>query len=300
MDISHLTRRDIADAVTIEEINWSGRLDEHEFLSRIFDLNSLPSHDSRFPNMAGDIWQHRVNNPYDWEDDWVFYDDRLNLPACDDDEYLLFLCEMVHPVVRSDSIEAQKIVQLFNSFLCNDGFELVEKARISNKPVYVGRRMGADKLPGITVAKDTLARIDSSYVSQQITRMEAAIENDPTLAIGTSKELVETCCKTLLEERGAEIPKNSDLPQLVKLAVKELQLTPDDIPDSAKASTTIKKLLSNLATITQGIAELRNSYGTGHGKSAKTGGLKPRHAKLAVGAASTLSVFLMETHSHRE
>lgn len=59
---------------------------------------------------------------------------------------------------------------------------------------------------------------------------------------------------------------------------------------------TIRRLLSNLATITSGIAELRNSYGTGHGKAASSKGLGPRHAKLAVGAASTLAVFLAETH----
>jgi hypothetical protein len=58
-------------------------------------------------------------------------------------------------------------------------------------------------------------------------------------------------------------------------------------------------ILSNLATITNGIAELRNSYGTGHGKDSKAKGLGSRHAKLAVGAASTLAVFLLETHNER-
>jgi anaerobic selenocysteine-containing dehydrogenase len=70
----------------------------------------------------------------------------------------------------------------------------------------------------------------------------------------------------------------------------------EHIPDDAKASDSIKRLLSNLATITNGVAELRNSYGTGHGKNSKTKGLSPRHAKLAVGAASTLAIFLVETH----
>ena len=51
--------------------------------------------------------------------------------------------------------------------------------------------------------------------------------------------------------------------------------------------------------ITNGIAELRNSYGTGHGKDAKSKGLSPRHAKLAVGAATTLAIFLVETHLER-
>ncbi len=96
-----------------------------------------------------------------------------------------------------------------------------------------------------------------------------------------------------------EIPKNPDLPKLIKITCRELELTPSDIPEKAKASETIKRLLSNLATITQGVAELRNHYGTGHGKSASSKGLSPRHAKLAVGAASTLAVFLAEIHQVR-
>lgn len=57
----------------------------------------------------------------------------------------------------------------------------------------------------------------------------------------------------------------------------------------------------NLATLVQGSAELRNAYGTGHGRSrahAKRR-LTPRHARLAVGSAATLGVFLYETHEAR-
>ena len=84
------------------------------------------------------------------------------------------------------------------------------------------------------------------------------------------------------------------------MTVKQLDLTPLDIPDKAKASKTIKRLLSNLASITQGLAELRNQYGTGHGKLIENKGLQVRHAKLAVGAASTLVVFLTETYRVRK
>lgn len=86
----------------------------------------------------------------------------------------------------------------------------------------------------------------------------------------------------------------------MKLTSGELKLTPSNIPDQAKASDTIKRLLSNLATITQAIAELRNQYGTGHGQLATTRGLSPRHAKLAIGAASTLAVFFIGTHQYRQ
>jgi hypothetical protein len=128
---------------------------------------------------------------------------------------------------------------------------------------------------------------------------DAINNNDPDLAIGTAKEIVESCCKTILVEHKVDIPKKVTLVKLVKLTVKQLSLTPDDIPQKAKAADTIKVLLSNLATITQGIAELRNEYGTGHGKEVGSRGLGTRHAKLAVGAASTLAVFLVETNQHR-
>lgn len=295
MKISQITRKDLFDAMVVEEVNWSGSLEEPQFLSRMYDLKYLPSNDRRFPDAAGDIWQHRINNN-DWEAHWVFYDSRFELMNGDDEVLLKFLAETVHPIVRPDVTESQKLVQLFNKYLRNDGFELVEKSRISGKPIYVGRNIGVIEVPGVSAAKESLSGTDLVYVAQQITRMEAAVLNDPGLAIGTAKELLETCCKTILSERGIEIHKNDDLQQLVKRTVKELKLTPSDIPDQAKAADTIRILLSNLATITNSIAELRNKYGTGHGKSASSKGLGPRHAKLAVGAASTLAVFLAETH----
>jgi len=48
--------------------------------------------------------------------------------------------------------------------------------------------------------------------------------------------------------------------------MKELRLIPEGIPDSARGSDVIKRLLSNLGTIGNGLAELRGLYGTGHGK----------------------------------
>ncbi|MBN1901596.1 abortive infection family protein [Candidatus Sumerlaeota bacterium] len=296
MNISQITRRDIVDAIAIEKINWSGRMEEPEFLSRLFNLGSLPSLDHRIKDAGGDIWQHRVNN-FDWDDDCVFYDSRFNLMNGDDETFLSFLCETIHPVVRPDPVEAERICQLYNQYLQNDGFQIVEKTRLSGKPIFIGRCVCIGITLAVSAVKHTLGGTDPGYIAQQITRMEASVMNDPALAIGTAKELVETCCKTILEARGIVCSNSVDLPELMKLTAKELDLTPYDIPVRAKASETIKRLLSNLATITQGIAELPNHYGTGHGKAAGAKGLTSRHAKLAVDAASTLAVFLAETHN---
>jgi hypothetical protein len=84
--------------------------------------------------------------------------------------------------------------------------------------------------------------------------------------------------------------------ELVKATRVELKLLPDDVPNAPKGAETIKRVLSNLATVAQGLAELRGLYGTGHGRDGKAKGVKPRHARLAVFAASALAVFLFETH----
>ena len=126
--------------------------------------------------------------------------------------------------------------------------------------------------------------------------MESAVESDPSLAIGTAKELIETCCKTILAERGKPVIGTPDVSTLTKETLKELKLVPEGIPDAARGADVIKRLLSNLGTIGNGLAELRGLYGTGHGKHGSATGLGSRHAKLAVGAAATLTVFLFETH----
>ncbi|HBE22387.1 MAG TPA: hypothetical protein DDW21_02825 [Verrucomicrobiales bacterium] len=138
--------------------------------------------------------------------------------------------------------------------------------------------------------------LDAKYLAEQVRRMEAAIETDPSLAIGTAKELIETCCKTILAERGVTISGTPDVPTLTKTTLKELNLVPDGIDESTRGADVIKRLLSNLGTIGNGLAELRGLYGTGHGKHGNASGLTARHAKLAVGAAATLATFLFETH----
>jgi hypothetical protein len=136
--------------------------------------------------------------------------------------------------------------------------------------------------------------LSADYLSRQITRMQN--ERDPDLAIGTAKELIETICKAILDERAVPHEPAWEVSQLVRATAKVLKLTPDDVPAAAKGAEAIRVLLSNLGSIAGRIAELRNLYGTGHGKAPSTPGLGACHARLAVGAAATLVAFLFETH----
>jgi len=297
MDISEATRRDIIDYIVTNNVIWSGRLEEPEFLNRLFDLSHLPTTDHRrshFPTAYEDIWQHRVNNS-DWNDDWVFYDPRFNILHSKDELFLRFLCEMLHPVIRSNPKEVAELQQVINKFLYQDGYEIAERTRMSGRPVFAARKI---QIGGkeILQLKEAFSETASEYAMRQITRMETAIWDDPDLAIGTAKELIETCCKSILKERGIPIEGNPDIPKLVKMTARELDLTPDGIPGRPKTDDMIRRLLSGLATISQSVAELRNIHGTGHGKESNTKSLDQRHARLAAGVASSLAVFLLETH----
>lgn len=145
----------------------------------------------------------------------------------------------------------------------------------------------------------TAVEFNAEYLVEEIRRIERGVNGDPTQAIGSAKELVETCCKTILAERGKPVTDKPELLPLVRRTADELCLLPDKVPHGAKGAEIIKKLLGNLSTTCQSLAELRNLYGTGHGKDGRTKGLAPRHAKLAVGAAATLVGFLFETHKER-
>lgn len=96
------TRRDIFDYLCGEGGPWWGRLDDTDFLEGLYDLNGLASTDSRFATARGDIVQHRINNPMDWLDDWVFEDPRFQLLDGPDEVLLAFLARLVHPEVQPD------------------------------------------------------------------------------------------------------------------------------------------------------------------------------------------------------
>lgn len=162
----------------------------------------------------------------------------------------------------------------------------------------------ADRLlagaPDLGSIAEVAVQFDSPYLQSQINRMEAAVESDPALAIGTAKELIETCCKTILEDRGKSLGANPDMSELTRATFKQLKLTRDDVPQATQGAESIRRVLSNLGSISNELNRLRGLYGTGHGQTASTYVLSPRHARLAIGASATLVRFLFESHIEQQ
>ncbi|SMH29778.1 hypothetical protein [Mesorhizobium australicum] len=136
--ISEVTRRAIIDHFAVAQVSWAGRLQDDEFLARLYDLTKMPSFDHRYRDAAGDIYQHTVRNS-DWDSGWVFYDRRFNLLHAPDARLLQFLCETLHPVVRPDGEEVQALLDVYNTALAADGWQIVPSRLISGKPVYIAQ-----------------------------------------------------------------------------------------------------------------------------------------------------------------
>lgn len=139
----------------------------------------------------------------------------------------------------------------------------------------------------------------SEYLEEQRRLLWGKLSEHPTASIGIAKELIESCCVTILDQRSAPYTKADSLPRLVDKTQSALSINPRTIDGAVPASDEVKALLGNLANVARSLAELRNSYGIGHGKSASYQGLSERHARLAAGAALTLVDYLWATHLER-
>ncbi|WP_162788583.1 hypothetical protein [Amycolatopsis albispora] len=141
--ITDVTRRRLIEGLAAAA--WYGALNEIEFLDRLYNLDTLPSTDSRYTTARQDIIQHCIAN-YDWPDDWIVDDERFGL-ASSDNALLQFLAEMLHPAVRTSLAEVEQLHTFLNQTLIHDGYEIVQVDAISGAPVFAGRRIGAG-VPG--------------------------------------------------------------------------------------------------------------------------------------------------------
>lgn len=306
--ITEITRQEIIDLYVhgwknhetgeVDGCFWSGKLDETAFLSRLFDLDSMQSTDRRYRNAYNDIQQHRVRNT-DWEDDWVFHDSRFRVKFETDEKFMTFVCETFHPAVRNELCAWEVLLDKINKLLRTDGFEIYQSTSISGRDVFSWKQIAPTNSIQVMHAEHLTTCFDTEYMHQQIGIMNRSIDTYPLEAIGKSKELVETCCKAIMEDRGLQYEGDWPVTRLSKEVCGALRLTPEDIADSTAASNTIRKLLGSLGNISQSLAELRNDYGSGHGRTVRFKGMLPRHARLAVGVASSYVLFLWETHKEQ-
>ena len=182
------------------------------------------------------------------------------------------------------------------------------KAQTEPRDTYESRRVSsAQKFEPLLSALETLAasplddvvsvRIEdlgADSVARDWSRALARRTDDPEGAITAARALVESVCKTILDDLEVSSASGMNLPKLYRATAGALKLSPQQRSDEQ-----IKRILGGCASAVEGLGSLRNRSGDAHGKGRSTYNLGGRHAALAVNLAGTIATFLIETHEHR-
>jgi len=113
----------------------------------------------------------------------------------------------------------------------------------------------------------------------------------PSAAITAARALVETTCKTILAECGEPPDTSGDLVRLYNQTRRALK-----IQASSGSSQSVHQMLNGMSQVVDGLAALSNRGGDRHGLPEGIRITDRSVAVLAVHAAGTVSLFLVQTH----
>ncbi|MBL1411101.1 abortive infection family protein [Sphingobacterium faecale] len=301
--ITQEIRNEIADEIIAKNLIYNGKVRHSDFLNRLFDLKEMPSTDYRpeYNNAYKDIYQHADMNPGDWDKGWVFTDERLNLTHCADEVYLKFLDLTVNPAMRDNDGTAKQLIDIYNKSLKSIGIGFQQEIELQNGAPKYSRAILAELQSGQTTKSLEIKRyLDSDYVKQKIDLMNQNVDQATDIAIGTGKELLETVCKSVLKQKNVMTNKDWTLSQLIKNTITSLDVKPKTVANPENAERSIRQILGGIASIVQGISELRNSYGSGHGKDDDFKGLDPIYARLFIAMVADISLFILNLNGKAE
>lgn len=132
-------------------------------------------------------------------------------------------------------------------------------------------------------------------IRRMIELLERSVKDGPEYAFDAAKNLIESTCKTILQERSLACDEGWDVPKLLKETLKALNLVPDGY--AAEVAEVMRKIAGGLQTTVQSLGELRNKAGgLGHGRVANTQHLEALQAVFAARAADTVVHLMYMAH----
>ena len=109
-------------------------------------------------------------------------------------------------------------------------------------------------------------QVSSINLQQHSDRIKDALSENPDLAIGATKDMLEATMKTILHRRG-QFDSSSQLrfPELMTQCFRELRLSADS-PPVTDSERYVRKFASKVKQMIETVNEFRNFAGTGHGR----------------------------------
>lgn len=200
----------------------------------------------------------------------------------------------------SQPVTVDSNISASNAFLREKSFRKIVKSRrdLLLTPSQSSNAFPSNIFPSshsFDLCGTTIERLGSEEVINEWGNCKDRIRKDSSGAIGAAKNLLESSCKQILQRRAIKYTDATHLPGLYSIVTKQIQLDP-----SKEAHGALRTILGGCATVVNGLAELRNTLGDGHGKAPGSGKPSQRHARLAVTLAGAVAAFLLETDDGRE
>jgi hypothetical protein len=194
-------------------------------------------------------------------------------------------------------MEVEIAPHAFNAESWQAGRERVTRALAQAGLAY--HQGGKIILAGASIPTRSLNAIlqqrDIPAVMEELERIVDSTESKPKDAVTGACAMIESLCKVYIEDEDLEMPAEQTIKPLWKLVSKHLGFDPAAIEDDD-----LKKVLSGLTSIVDGLGGFRTHAGSAHGHGHKTYKPKPRHARLVASAASCLAAFIIETWNERK
>ena len=122
-----------------------------------------------------------------------------------------------------------------------------------------------------------------AHIDKQVDAIEQAVDENPGLAFDLARTLIESACRTVLDERSVAYAATDDLPKLFRSVTQHLPFLPATASDAVEVRNSLQRTLGGLSTAIQGICELRPI-------------MEAIQALLAAEAADTIVGFLHRVH----
>jgi hypothetical protein len=162
-------------------------------------------------------------------------------------------------------------------------FDLVGQVEAGFSPPVLGSLSGAAEI------------LNFDTVTRDLDRALASAQQDPEDAVTAACATVESVCRSILIDVGESLPDKKDVKALFGAVRKPLGLGPERPDLDPLIADDVRKILSGLGTVVEGIGALRTHGGDAHGRERGYTRLDRRIASLAIHAASTVALFLIET-----
>lgn len=152
----------------------------------------------------------------------------------------------------------------------------------------------------ITAFATKVRVLDFDTVELDIARALVNASTDAEDAVTAACSLLESVCRSILVELGLPLPPKKDIDGLIRAVQEPLNLSPGrtDLPPEIEQD--VRQVLGGLTSVAKGIGALRTHAGDAHGRERGFKRLDARIARLAVTAASSMALFLIETWEQQQ